>query len=164
MTNSVSNGRGKVWTKWESSTQLTPSKRPKTVPLFTIKSVKQVRVKVFKTMGLDYRVQFGDLQLHGLPDVLRQLHEECECLLDRVTDGVAMHDQVRFIMHSLQLEYPTSLLFMPRERLTVDRILAEIGRAIQSNDTFKLDKSITVTILHVDMPYGGTGRKRKIAN
>ena len=106
-------------------------------------------------MGLDYRVQFGDLQLHGLPDVLRQLHEECESPLDRVTDGVAMHDQVRFIMHSPQLEYPISLPFMSRERLTVDRILAEIGRAIQSNDAFKLDKSITVNILHVHMPYCG---------
>ena len=61
-------------------------------------------------MGLDYRVQFGDLQLHGLPDVLRQLHEECESPLDRVTDGVAMHDQVIFIMH-----FPnTSILFCYR--------------------------------------------------
>ena len=117
-------------------------------------------MKKFKTTGLDYRVQFGDLQLHGLPDVLRQLHEECECLLDRVTDGVAMHDQVRFIMHSSQLECPISSPFMTRERFTVDRILAEIERAIQSNDPFKLNKSITVNILHVEMPYGGTERKR----
>ena len=52
-----------------------------------------------------------------------------------------MHDQlVRFITHSPQLEYPISLPFMPRERLTVDRILAEIERVIQSNDAFKLDK------------------------
>ena len=53
---------------------------------------------------------------------------------------------------------------MPRERLTVDRILAEIERVIQSNDAFKLNKSITVNIIHVEMPYGGTGRKRNIAN
>ena len=79
--------------------------------MFTIKSVKQDRVKKFKTRGLDYRVQFGDSQVHGLPDVLRQLHEEFQSLLDRVTDGVAMRDQVRFIMHSPQLEYPISLLF-----------------------------------------------------
>ena len=58
--------------------QLTPSKRSETVPLFTMKSVKQVRVKRFKSTGLDYRVQFVDLQRHGLPDVPRQLHEECE--------------------------------------------------------------------------------------
>ena len=67
-------------------------------------------------------------------------------------------------MHSPQLEYPISLPFMPREKLTVERILAEIERVIQSNDTFTLDDSITVNIFHVEMPYGGTGRKRKIAN
>ena len=75
-----------------------------------------------------------------------------------------MHDQVRFIMHSSQLEYPISLPLIPRERLTVDRILAEIERVIQTNDAFKLDKSITVNILHVHMPYCGMWRKRKIAN
>ena len=51
------------------------------VLLFTIKSVKQVCMKRFKTTGLDYRVQFGDLHVHGLLDVLRQLHEEFESLL-----------------------------------------------------------------------------------
>ena len=121
-------------------------------------------MKKFKTTGLDYRVQLGDLQVHDLPDVLRQLQEECESLLDRVTDGVARDDQVRFIMHSSQLECPISSPFMTRERFTVDRILAEIERVIQTNDAFKLDKSITVNILHVHMPYGGMGRKRKIAN
>ena len=85
--------------------------------------------------------------------MLRQLHKVFESLLDRITDGVAMHDQVRFITHSPQLEYPISLPFMSRERLTVDRILAEIERVIQSNDAFKLDESITVNIIHVEMPY-----------
>ena len=83
-------------------------------------------MKKFKTTGLDYRVQFGDLQVHGFPDVLRHLHKVFESPLDRVIDGVAVHDQVRFVMHSPQLEYPISLPFMFRERLTVDRILVEI--------------------------------------
>ena len=54
-------------------------------------------------------------------------------------------------MHSPQVEYPISSPFMPREKLTVDRILDEIGRVIQSNGAFKLDKSITVNIIHVEM-------------
>ena len=33
-------------------------------------------MKRLKTTGLDHRVQFGDLQVHGLPDVLRQLHDK----------------------------------------------------------------------------------------
>ena len=49
-------------------------------------------------------------------------------LQDRVTAGVASHDHVQFIMHSPQLEYPISLPFMPPQKLTVERILAEIER------------------------------------
>ena len=100
----------------------------------------------------------------GILYILSRLHQVFDSLLDRVTEGVAMRDQVRFIMHSPQLEYPISLRFMPREKLTVERILAEIERVIQSNDTFTLDDSINVNIIHVEMPNGGTGRKRKIAN
>ena len=51
-------GKGSRKRAVESSTESTPSKRSKTVPLFTIKSVNQVRVKKFKTTGLDYSVQF----------------------------------------------------------------------------------------------------------
>ena len=73
-----------------------------------------------------------------------------------------MHDQVRLITHSPQLEYPISLPFMSCERLTMDWILAEIERVNQSNGAFKLDKSITVNIIHVEMPYGGTEESEKL--
>jgi hypothetical protein len=39
---------------------------------FTVKSVKQVRVKQFKTTGLDYKVQFHDVSASDFPDVLRR--------------------------------------------------------------------------------------------
>ena len=133
----IQTGEGSRKRPFEASAS--QSKKSKTVPLFTIKSVKQVKVKKFKTTGLDYRVQFNDLQVSGLPTVLRRLHQVFDSLLDRVTDGVAVHDQVRFVMHSPQIEYPISLLFMSREKLTVERILAEIERVIQFNDTFTLD-------------------------
>ena len=164
MPDAIQTGEGNRKRPATPTMEPTQSKKSKTVPLFTIKSVKQVKVKKFKTTGIDYKIQFNDLQVRGITDVLRYLHNVFASVLDRVTDGVAMHDQVRFIMHSPQLEYPISLPFMPREKLTVERILAEIERVIQSNDTFTLDDSITVNIIHVAMPYGGTGKKRKIAN
>ena len=95
-------------------------------------SASQSEMKKFNTTGLDYKIQFNDLQVRGILDVLSRLHQVFDSLLDRVTEGVAMHDQVRFIMHSPQLEYPISLPFMPREKLTVERTLAEIERVIQS--------------------------------
>ena len=55
-----------------------------------------------------------------------------------MTEGVPLHDQVRFVLRSPQLETPISLPFMPRERLTTERVLAEVERVIQSNHEFRL--------------------------
>ena len=43
---------------------------------------------------------------------------------------------------------------MPKERLTSERVLAEIERVVQSNNEFRLDDSINVNIVHVEMPHG----------
>ena len=74
------------------------------------------------------------------------------------------HDQVRFVLRTPQLEYPISLPFMTRERLTSERVLSEIERVVQSNHELKLDDSVSVNIVHVEMPYGGTGNKRREIN
>jgi hypothetical protein len=39
-----------------------------------------------------------------------------------------MQDQVRFVLQSPQLETPISLPFLLRQRLTTERVLAEIER------------------------------------
>ena len=44
------------------------------------------------------------------------------------------------------------------------RILSEFERVVQSNHTFKLDDSVTVIIIHVEIPIGGTGSKRSEIN
>ena len=89
-----------------------------------------------------------------------RLHEIFESLLETVNEGVPLHDQVRFVLRSLQLETPISLPFMPRKRLTTERILAEVERVIQSNHEFRLNDSVHVNLIHVEMPNGGTGTKR----
>ena len=53
---------------------------------------------------------------------------------------------------------------MSREKLTSERILAEIERVVQSNQEFRLDDSVSVNIVHVEMPRGGTGKKRREIN
>ena len=53
---------------------------------------------------------------------------------------------------------------MSRQRLTTERALAEIERVIQSNHEFRLIDSVNVNLIHVEMPYGGTGTKRNEIN
>jgi hypothetical protein len=132
---------------------------------FTVTNLKQVKVKKFNTVGSDYTVQFAntfaDLELS---EYHTRLHEIFESLLETVTEGVPLHDQVRFVLRSPQLETPISLPFMSRQRLTTERVLAEIERVIQSNHEFRLNDSVHVNLIHVEMPNGGTGTKRSEIN
>ena len=73
---------------------------------------------------------------------------------------MAAHDQVRLILNSHQLDKSISLPFLQRDRLTPERFLAAIERVVQSNDQFTLDDSVSVNVVHVEMP-NGAGRKRR---
>jgi hypothetical protein len=77
---------------------------------------------------------------------------------------MAPHDQVRLILNSQQLDKPISLPFLQRDRLTPERFLAAVERVVQFNDQFTLDDSVNVNVIHVEMPQGGTGRKRDVVN
>ena len=85
-------------------------------------------------------------------------------MLNEVIDGVPAHDQVRFVLHSSQLEKSISFLFMSRECLTTERVLAEFERVIQSNHEFHLNDSVDVNIIYVEMPHGGKRSKHSEIN
>ena len=132
---------------------------------FTMTDVKQVKVKKFNTTGVDYTVQFTDTFAHlELSEFHNRLHEIFENLLNAITKDIPKHDQVRFVLRSPQLEYPISLPFLPLSRLTTERVVAEIERVIQSNREFRLNDSVQVNLIHVEMPIGGTGTKRSEIN
>ena len=105
---------------------------------------------------MDYTVQFMDTFAHlQLSQYHDRLHEIFESLLNTVTQDIPMQDQVRFALQSPQLETPISLPFLPRQRLTTERVLAEIERVIWSNHEFRLNDSVNVNLIHVEMPNGG---------
>jgi hypothetical protein len=83
------------------------------------------------------------------------LNRAFQHLFDRLTS-----DQVRLILNSDQLDKSISLPFLQRDRLTLERFLAAVERVVQSNDQFILDDSVSVNVVHVEMPQG-VGRKRR---
>ena len=114
---------------------------------------------------MDYTVQFMDTFAHlELSQYHDRLHEIFESLLNTVTQDIPMQDQIRLVLQSPQLETPISLPFLPRQHLTTERVLAEIERAIQSNHEFRLNDSVNVNLIHVEMPNGDTGTKRSEIN
>ena len=127
----------------------------------TLTGVKQVNVKKFRTTGVDYTFRFTDsFASQELSQYHNRLHEIFQNVLDTITRDVPEHDQTRFVLRSPQLETPISLPFMSRERLTTERVLSEIERIVQSNHEFRLNDSVDVNLIHVEMPHGGKGTKR----
>ena len=99
-----------------------------------------------------------------MSNVMSTLNSAFQHLFDRLTSDMAPQDQVRLILNSDQLDRPISLPFLQRDRLTPERFLAAVERVVQSNDQFTLDDSVSVNVVHVEMPQGGTGRKRDVVN
>ena len=122
---------------------------------FYIESVRQVNTKKFKTKAMNYRVQFtnalADAEISSLHE---RLHEIFQQVLDETIGGIPPQDQVRFVLHSNQLEYPINFPFMAPNRLTTERILAEFERVIQSNKEFRLNDTVEIKVIHVSMPMG----------
>jgi hypothetical protein len=132
---------------------------------FTVMKAKQVRVKKFRTTGTDYTVRFTNTFANmELSQYHNQLHEIFESLLNNVIKDVPENDQVRFVLQTPQLEKPISIPFLSASRLTAERILAQIERVVQSNHEFRLNDSVNVNVIHVEMPQGGTGTKRSEIN
>jgi hypothetical protein len=128
---------------------------------FTVMKARQVRVKKFRTTGTDYTVRFTNTFANmELSQYHNQLHEIFGDLLSAVIKDVPENDQVRFVLQSPQLEHPISIPFLSASRLTTERILAQIERVVQSNHEFRLNDSVNVNVVHVEMPQGGTGTKR----
>jgi hypothetical protein len=121
--------------------------------VFTVTNIKQVKVKKFSTTGVDYTVQFTDTFAHlELSQFHDRLHGIFESILNTITRDIPEHDQVRFVLHSPQLETPISLPFMALSHLTTERVLAQIERVIQSNHEFRLNDSVKVNLVHAECP------------
>jgi hypothetical protein len=68
------------------------------------------------------------------------------------------------ILNSHQLDKSISLPFLQRDRLTPERFLAAVERVVQSNDQFTLDDSVSVNVVHVEMPQGAGRKRRDVVN
>jgi hypothetical protein len=98
---------------------------------YTITKEKGQKMPRFNTESNEYRVTFNELNIQSVPDILN-----CP-----------------------DLDFPIRLPCMQMNQLTIELLLAEIERVIQSNEQFVLDHCVQLNITHVSLPKGGT-RKR----
>ena len=75
-------------------------------------------------------------------------------LLKEITKRFRPHDKVRIILDNNQLDYAIQIPFGNVMNISVEKILGEIERVLQSFEDFILDKGFTIDVTHVKMPYG----------
>ena len=134
---------------------------------YEIQTPRKRYSKKFGMTATDHIVRFNN----GLHDVdllesQERTHAIFHHLLEDVTTGMNPNDQVRFILRSDQLQTPIAIPFLPLEKLTTEKVLSHVEKVVQSNEEFRLNDTVTIDIIHVEMPQGSGKRrvKRNIVN
>ncbi len=127
---------------------------------YRVNEVRQVKSKKYRTTAVDYSVRFNDLKDLDLIREYERTQQIFEQLLNDVTQGMRESDLVRFVLRSDQLDSPISFPFMSLSRLTPKHIFSQIERIVQSKQDFRLNESVIVDIVHVEMPNGSGKRPR----
>ena len=134
---------------------------------YQIKPVRDHHSQKFNMTAKNYSVHFNNqLDDVNLLESQNRTYGIFDHLLKDVTEGMNSTDQVRFVLSSNQLQTPIALPFCPLEQLTTERVLAQVEKVVQSNEEFRLNDTVNIDIIRVEMPQG-SGRskvKRQILN
>ena len=122
---------------------------------YRIKPVRDYHSQKFNMTAKNYSVHFNNV----LDDVdLLKSQERTYGIFDRlledVTEGMNSTDQVRFVLSSNQLQTPISLPFCSLEELTTEKVLSQVEKVVQSNEEFRLNDTVNIDIIRVQMPQG----------
>ena len=128
---------------------------------YSLTNTSRRHIEKFETTGVDYLLKVNNLNVRGLSHLLKTLDDLLTSILSDITAGMADRDQIRFVMHSPQLNTPISLPFMPLKEFTPRRLMFEIERVLQSDEGFGLGDDIHIDLIHVKMPSGSGNENRK---
>ena len=95
----------------------------------------------------------------GYENIIQTLHTLIEDILERCLYESSRTDFVRFAMMQDGLDHYVSLPFMPRDEVTVDRIMEEAKRVLDSYREINLNESLRIHLIVVEDPRG-RGKKR----
>ena len=127
---------------------------------YRIKPVKDYHSQKFNMTAKNYSVRFNN-QLNdvNLLESQNRTYGIFDRLLEDVTEGMNSTDQVRFVLSSNQLQTPIALPFCSLEELTTEKVLSQVEKVVQSNEEFRLNDTVNIDIIRVQMPQG-SGRSK----
>lgn len=125
-----------------------------------IRKAGERKIEKFNTTATYYRIYINDGEIRDLPNILKYLKNLFQAIVNRMTVDIQPNDLVRFSMDNPELDFPIVLPFMRRSAMTVDRILSEIERVLQSYEQFVIEETFGMELVHVHM-LSGSGYKMK---
>ena len=129
---------------------------------YHIKPVRKIYSKKFNTTAQNYSVRFNNvLDNVDLLESQKRTYAIFNNLIEDVTTGMNLNDQVRFILHSDQLQTPIVIPFCLLQELTTEKVLSHVEKVVQSNDEFRLNNTVNIDLIHVEMPLGSGRSKAK---
>ena len=133
---------------------------------YHIKPVRKHHSQKFNMTAKNYSVHFNNvLNDVNLLESRNRTYGIFDHLLKDVTEGMNSTDQVRFVLSSKQLQTPIALPFCSLEELTTEKVLSHVEKVVQSNEEFRLNDTVNIDVIRVEMPQGSGRRyKRTILN
>ena len=127
---------------------------------YRIKPIRDHHSQKFNMTAKNYGVRFNNvLDDVDLLESRNRTYGIFDHLLEDVTEGMNSTDQVRFVLSSNQLQTPIALPFCSLEELTTEKVLSQVEKVVQSNEEFRLNDTVNIDIIRVEMPQG-SGRSK----
>ena len=132
---------------------------------YQIKPVREHHSQKFNMTAKNYGVHFNNLLDNvNLLESQNRTYDIFDHLIKDVTEGMNPNDQVRFVLSSNQLQTPIVLPFCSLEELTTEKVLSHVEKVVQSNEEFRLNDTVNIDIIRVEMPQGSGRFKRTTLN
>ncbi|XP_053388466.1 uncharacterized protein LOC128551595 [Mercenaria mercenaria] len=121
---------------------------------YRMDKISEKRIEKISTTASYYKISVNDIEVRELPNIIKTLKQIFQSIIDSIAGKIPSTDKVRITMDNPQLDFPIVLPFMKRSELTVNRILSEIERVLQSYEQFVLDETFGLELVHVHLPTG----------
>ena len=129
---------------------------------YQIKPIREHHSQKFNMMSKNYGVRFNNnLNDVDLLESRKRTYGIFDHLIKDVTKGMNQNDQVRFVLSSDQLQTPIAIPFCPLKELTTEKVLSHVEKVVQSNEEFRLNTTVNIDIIRVEMPQGSGKSKVK---
>ena len=132
---------------------------------YQIKPVREHHSQKFNMTAKNYGVHFNNLLDNvDLLESRKRTYGIFDHLIKDVTEGMNPNDQVRFVLSSNQLQTPIAIPFCSLEELTTEKVLSHVEKVVQSNEEFRLNTTVNIDVIRIEMPRGSGRLKRTTLN